>query len=64
MIGVHRTYLSSNIRDIVWTNTQSYRNPKVDALLEQAGVETDEGKRRALYAEFRSWLRKTCRSTS
>ena len=38
MIGVHRTYLSSNIRDIVWTNTQSYRNPKVDALLEQAGV--------------------------
>ena len=52
VIGVHRTYLSSNIRDIVWTNTQSYRNPKVDALLEQAGVETDEGKRRALYAEF------------
>ena len=52
VIGVHRTHLSSNIRDIVWTNTQSYRNPKVDALLEQAGVETDEGKRRALYAEF------------
>lgn len=52
VIGVHRTYLSSNIRDIVWTNTQSYRNPKVNALLEQAGVETDEGKRRALYAEF------------
>ncbi|WP_447919514.1 ABC transporter substrate-binding protein [Achromobacter aegrifaciens] len=52
VIGVHRTYLSSNIRDIIWTNTQSYTNPKVDALLEQAATETDVDKRRALYAEF------------
>lgn len=52
VIGVHRTYLSSNIHDIIWTNTQSYRNPKVDALLEQAGRETDETRRRALYAQF------------
>ncbi|MCW0206310.1 Oligopeptide-binding protein AppA [Achromobacter veterisilvae] len=52
VIGVHRTYLSSNIRDIIWTNTQSYANPKVDALLEQAGTETDVDKRRALYGEF------------
>lgn len=52
VIGVHRTYLSSNIRDIIWTNTQSYRNPRVDELLEQAGRETDAAKRKALYAEF------------
>jgi len=52
VIGVHRTYLSSNIRDIVWTNTQSYRNPKVDELLNQAAVENDPEKRKALYAEF------------
>ena len=52
VIGVHRTYLSSNIRDIIWTNTQSYSNPKVDELLEQAGTETDVDKRCALYAEF------------
>lgn len=52
VIGVHRTYLSSNIRDIIWTNTQSYKNAKVDAVLAQAGTETDEAKRRALYAEF------------
>ncbi|WP_251863728.1 ABC transporter substrate-binding protein [Achromobacter sp. Marseille-Q4962] len=52
VIGVHRTYLSTNIRDIIWTNTQSYANPRVDALLEQAGVETDEARRKALYAEF------------
>nr|WP_245153444.1 ABC transporter substrate-binding protein [Allopusillimonas ginsengisoli] len=52
VIGVHRTYLTSNIRPIVWTNTQSYSNPKVDELLEKAGVETDLEKRKALYAEF------------
>jgi len=52
VIGVHRTYLSSNIRNIVWTNTQSYANPKVDALLDQAAQEIDPAKRQALYAEF------------
>src|SRR5699024_3622182 len=39
VIGVHRTYLSSNIRNIVWTNTQSYRNDKVDEILDKAGRE-------------------------
>ncbi|NYT80010.1 ABC transporter substrate-binding protein [Alcaligenaceae bacterium] len=52
VIGVHRTYLSSNIRPIVWTNTQSYRNEKVDEILAQAGIEQDAGKRKALYADF------------
>ena len=52
VIGVHRTYLSSNIRDIIWTNTQSYSNPKVDELLDKAGVELDLAKRKELYAEF------------
>ncbi len=52
VIGVHRTFLSSNIRKVVWTNTQSYRNSRVDELLEQAAVELDVEKRKALYAEF------------
>lgn len=52
VIGVHRTYLTSNIRPIVWTNTQSYSNPEVDQLLEQAGVELDQEKRKELYAQF------------
>lgn len=52
VIGVHRTYLSNNIRNVVWTNTQSYRNDKVDSLLEQASLEMDPDKRKALYAEF------------
>ena len=52
VIGVHRTYLTSNIKNQVWTNTQSYSNKKVDELLDQAGQEMDLTKRKALYAEF------------
>jgi peptide/nickel transport system substrate-binding protein len=53
VIGVHRTYLSSNIRKgVIWSNTQSYVNPKVDELLAQATVERDLEKRKRLYAEF------------
>ncbi len=52
IIGVHRTYLSTNIKPIVWTNTQSYANPKVDELLESAGGVLDPVKRKAYYATF------------
>ena len=52
VIGVHRTYLTSNIRPIIWTNTQSYSNKRVDELLEQAAVEKDHEKRKDLYKEF------------
>jgi len=52
VIGVHRTYVSTNIRPIVWTNTQSYRNPKVDELLNTAGGLLDLTKRKAYYATF------------
>jgi peptide/nickel transport system substrate-binding protein len=53
VIGVARTYLSSNIRKgVIWSNTQQYNNTKVDELLNAAAVETDPGKRKALYSEF------------
>lgn len=53
VIGVHRSYLSSNIRPgIIWSNTQGYANPKVDELLNAAAVETDPAQRKALYDEF------------
>ena len=53
VIGVHRTYLSSNIRQgVIWSNTQQYANEKVDELLNAAAVELDPAKRKALYAEF------------
>jgi len=51
-IGVHRTYLSSNIKNIIWTNTQQYSNSKVDDLLAKAAVEKNQAKRKALYTEF------------
>jgi peptide/nickel transport system substrate-binding protein len=52
-IGVHRTYLSNNIRKgVVWSNTQNYRNSRVDELLEKAATEMDVEKRKALYSEF------------
>lgn len=52
VIGVHRTYLSSNIRPVIWSNTQGYANERVDALLAEAGQELDIERRTALYAEF------------
>ncbi|MBU0971281.1 MAG: ABC transporter substrate-binding protein [Proteobacteria bacterium] len=53
MIGVHRTYLSSNIRKgVIWSNTQGYHNPMVDALMEEAGSTLDFKKRYGLYEKF------------
>ena len=52
VIGVHRTYLSSNIGKGVWSNTQGYSNARVDELLEMASKETNLDKRKALYKEF------------
>ena len=53
VIGVHRTYLCSNIRKgVIWSNTQQYCNSDVDGILAAAGMEMDLGKRKALYADF------------
>jgi len=53
VIGVDRTYLSSNIRKgIIWSNTQQYSNPRVDELLAAAARETSPEERKALYSEF------------
>ncbi|MGE0313319.1 MAG: ABC transporter substrate-binding protein [Lautropia sp.] len=53
VIGVHRTYQTSNIRPgVIWSNTQQYSNPKVDELMAAAGKEQDRAKRKALYKEF------------
>ncbi len=54
VIGVHRTYDSTNILKGVWSNTQSYSNARVDELMAMAGVEADPAKRTALYAEFQA----------
>lgn len=53
VIGVNRTYLTSNIREgVIWSNTQQYSNERVDELLTMAATENDIEQRKALYAEF------------
>jgi peptide/nickel transport system substrate-binding protein len=61
VIGVHRTYLSSNIKPgVIWSNTQSYSNPKVDELLAAAGKEMNLAKRKALYKEMQKIVVDDC----
>ncbi len=53
VIGVHRTYLSDNIREgVIWSNTQQYANDQVDTLLNAAATEMDFDARKHLYDEF------------
>ncbi len=53
VIGVHRTYLSDNIKKgVIWSNTQSYQNARVDEVLNAAAKEMDPAARGALYSEF------------
>ena len=54
VIGVHRTYDSTNIGKGVWSNTQGYSNPRVDELMQLAAAETDPAKRKELYDEFQA----------
>lgn len=52
-IGVHRFYDSRNFNPGVgFSNGSHYNNPEVDALLDAAAVETDEEKRKQIYADF------------
>lgn len=61
VIGVHRTWASSNIRPgVIWSNTQSYSNPRVDELLAAAGKEMDAGKRKAQYKEMQKIVVDDC----
>ncbi len=52
VIGVHRTYDSTNIGKGVWSNTQGYSNDRIDEIMSMAAIESDPAKRTALYAEF------------
>lgn len=55
-IGVQRTYMSTNRKHIVWSNTEGYSNPEVDRLFEEAAHERDSAKRKALYAKVQMIL--------
>ena len=61
VIGVHRTWLSSNIKPgVIWSNTQNYSNPRVDQLLESAAKEMDLAKRKAMYKEMQKLVVDDC----
>jgi peptide/nickel transport system substrate-binding protein len=50
-LGVARTYISSNIQRIPFTNTAGYSNPRVDELFDVAAREADAAKRAAAFKE-------------
>jgi peptide/nickel transport system substrate-binding protein len=53
VIGVHRSWISSNIRKgVMFSNTHQYSNPAVDELCTAAGKEMDTAKRKALYSRL------------
>lgn len=52
VIGVHRSYLSSNRVGAIWTNNTGYENAEVDALLDKAGQAVDSEERADLYRQF------------
>jgi peptide/nickel transport system substrate-binding protein len=54
-IGVQRFYWSKNFQPgVAFSNGSHYARPEVDAALEEAAVETDPQRRRALYAQFQA----------
>ena len=54
VIGVHRSYLSTNNVGAIWTNNTGYNNPQVDALLAQAGSTFDVDERIDLYHQMQT----------
>ncbi|SHE31901.1 peptide/nickel transport system substrate-binding protein [Lampropedia hyalina DSM 16112] len=52
-LGVQRLYWTQNIRPgVPWTNGSGYSNPALDKVMEAAGVEPDDAKRKALIKEW------------
>lgn len=49
-LGVERTYVSSNIQRVTFTNTGGYSNPEVDALFARARAGTTAAERQAAFS--------------
>jgi peptide/nickel transport system substrate-binding protein len=59
VIGVHRSYLSSNRQPspgVIWSNNSWYGNDAVDGILTEAGQELDRDARIKLYGEFQDLI--------
>jgi peptide/nickel transport system substrate-binding protein len=55
-LGVERTYVSSNIQKVTFTNTGGYSNPKVDELFARGRDGQTAEERRAAFAEVQKIL--------
>ena len=55
-LGVERTYVSSNIQKVTFTNTGGYSNPQVDALFQRARENADVAVRRETFREVQRLL--------
>jgi peptide/nickel transport system substrate-binding protein len=55
-LGVERTYVSSNIQKVTFTNTGGYRNPKVDELFATARNASDPAVRQQEFSEVQKVL--------
>jgi len=55
-LGVERSYVSSNIQKILFTNTAGYSNPRVDELFARARTASAEADRRAAFSEVQKIL--------
>jgi len=57
-IGVRRVYVSSNIGPILFSNGAGYKNPRVDALFDQAAAASDKAERAKAYFEIQDIVNK------
>ena len=55
-LGVERSYVSSNIKKVTFTNTGGYSNPKVDALFATARTAGDPNERQKAFYEVQEFL--------
>ena len=55
-IGISRTYVSSNIRKVLFANTMGYTNPQVDELFAKAAVSIKPEETQKLYSEVQRAL--------
>lgn len=55
-LGVERSYVTSNIKKVTFTNTGGYSNPKVDALFAEARTNGDPAARQKAFAEVQHLL--------
>ncbi len=55
-LGVERTYVSTNIQKVAFTNTGGYSNPKVDELFKTARENQNSDARKAAFSEVQKLL--------